>query len=86
MFAKQPAFTAIALTTISCLVFFYFVGFYQQRLAFNVVLPLIVGAAIVALDIGDKAPQSPHVKVAFVVWAIAIARIVFECAKSGPYI
>jgi hypothetical protein len=83
---RRMTFTAIAVTTISCLFFFYLVGFYPERLAFNVVPPLILGAAVVALGIVEGTrPQSASAVVTCILWVIAISRIVLEIAKSGPY-
>jgi hypothetical protein len=83
---RRVVFMAITVTTISCLLFFYLVGFYQERLAFNVVPPLILSAAIVALGIVDTTRlQSVWGVITAVAWTIAITKIAFEITKSGPY-
>jgi hypothetical protein len=81
---RSDAFIAIVVTILGCFVFFYFTGFYQERLAQNVVIPILLGAAILAVDIVKKL-YTPFVTSALSIWALVLIRLAQEIVKPGPW-
>jgi hypothetical protein len=83
---RSTTFTAIALSTLVCLIYFYLLGTYRERLAINVVLPLLVAAAVLALGIVEKVARPfPAVMVVLSVWILTLARFAYEIGKAGPW-
>jgi hypothetical protein len=82
---RSTTFIAIAVSTFVCLVYFYFLGTYRERLALNIVLPLLVAAAIFAIGVLKRAERTLAVVIVQSVWILTFARFVYEIGKAGPW-
>jgi hypothetical protein len=85
IFAERlPAFIAIALTTIACFGFFYFTGFYEQRLGQNLAIPILLSAAILGFEIVRRTRLS-FAMAAASIWVLVFGRLGYEVVKAGPW-
>lgn len=83
---RSSTFAAIAVTTGACLLFFYLMGFYQERLGLNVQVPLLLAATVLAIGIAERGEARLPLPIAgMAAWALAVVRLVYEVAKSGPW-
>ena len=83
---RSTTFLAIALSSLVCFIYFYLLGFYRERLAINIVLPLLLAAAILAIAILEKvAKPFPAVMVLMLAWILTFIRFVYEIGKAGPW-
>ena len=55
--ARRSILIACLITSALCLVFFAALGFYRNRLAFNVVIPILVGASVIATGLLERQPR-----------------------------
>jgi len=62
---------AAGITFAVCLVFFYLMGFYRNRLEFNVALPLLVVASVLLTGVLDRVPRKQTVMTLIALAAVA---------------
>ena len=83
---RSSTFIAIAFTTFVCLIYFYLLGTYRERLALNIVLPLILASAILAVGIVERVARPfPAALVQTSVWCLVLVRFVYQIGKAGPW-
>ena len=83
---RSTTFVAIAISTSVCLVYFYFLGTYRERLALNIVLPLLLVSAIFAISILERVPRPlAALMVQLSIWILIVARFAYEISKAGPW-
>lgn len=83
---RSTTFVAIAISISVCLVYFYFLGTYRERLALNIVLPLLLAAAILAIGILERVPRPlAALMVQLSIWILIVARFTYEISKAGPW-
>jgi hypothetical protein len=82
----KMVFEAVGLTTITCLAFFYLMGYYGARLELEVVVPLFLIASILAFHLTQTSHSRPLVSITTsLVWILVAARLAYEVIKPGPW-
>jgi hypothetical protein len=82
----EPVLAGIAITLVVSLPFFGLQGFYRDRLAFNLVVPLVVLAGILAVRLRERL-RRPAGNLALAVPALtAVGVLLGALLKVGPYV
>jgi hypothetical protein len=82
----EPVLAGIAITLLVSLPFFGLQGFYRDRLAFNLVVPLVVLAGILAVRLRERL-RRPAGNLALAVPAVtAFGVLLGALLKVGPYV
>lgn len=84
--ARALTVTAALITLILCLGFFALMGFYRQRLEFNVVVPVFVIASVILIGLIERIAPKPAAVTVLVVMAAALAYITAAVDRVGPYV
>jgi hypothetical protein len=83
---RSHSLIASLITMVVCFAFFGLMGFYRDRLEFNVVVPIIVIAGIILSGLLERMPRRQVVVTLFLVAAVALGYIVTALVRVGPYV
>ena len=84
--ARALTLTAALITLILSVGFFALMGFYRQRLEFNVVVPVLVIASVILIGVIERMASGPAAVTLLVVMGAAIAYITAAVVRVGPYV
>lgn len=84
--ARSLTLTAAIITLVLCLGFFALMGFYRQRLEFNVVVSVFVMASVILIGVIERMASRLAAVTLLVVMAGAMAYITAAVVRVGPYV
>jgi hypothetical protein len=83
---RARTLAAAAITLILCAGFFALVGFYRNRLAFNVVVPVVVVAGVILDGLLERMPRRPAAATLALVAVVAAGDVASALARvTWPY-
>ena len=83
---RSHSLLASLITMVVCFTFFGLMGFYRDRLEFNVVVPVIVIAGIILSGLLERMPRRQVIVTLLLVAAVALGYIVTALVHVGPYV
>jgi hypothetical protein len=84
--ARSRILLACVITSVLCLGFFALVGFYRTRLAFNVVVPVLVAASVIATGLLERQPRGLAVTTVLLITMAAAGYVASALSRvTWPY-
>jgi hypothetical protein len=83
---RSQSLIAALITMVMCFGFFGLMGFYRDRLEFNVMVPIIVMAGIILSGLLERMPRRQVVVTLFLVVAVTLGYVVTALVRVGPYV
>lgn len=84
--ARSAILGAAAITLVMCLGFFALMGFYRDRLEFNVVVPAFVIASVIVTGLLERVPRKQTIVTIVLLVVAAAGYIIAALVRVGSYV